>query len=522
MSMLERFARYNQGTRSRRDIPPKLNIKPKPGSINDDGQDRGFISRRREIVSQILSPTAKHFGFDGTGTLPFSRRSPPPPRGIRDLISFPCIVKNKKRVKAHILLNRSANNRSTPLARSLARSTYSQESSEPDFDYNRAALLELSDSVRASLQRDKTIGPDNDKLTEFLEAALRDEELRRPVLDLETVEYARLDKLVAELLQHAESLRIAPSGIGAAMALVTPIRSTHETHNPHIGTWTSRNEGRKRNSGSATELPLRYKADLAAAKNLLRAWRRRFREQYFMMDQHRCAVLVKGGRLKDVSFDTSLTYDLGKWHTKVSDPISELEGNLGFETGHWWLNITCAERDGIVASSFETPTKGRYGIMTLPLMTGQEEMMRPNTYKYVREGRSADMHIGLISQVGRQIRVLRGYRLKSILAPQAGVRYDGLFTVKQYGCKQDSKTNSYRLELTLERMPVQKSLEEIGKIPRPSQLDDWNLYEKLEGDKIKLLQGEATYLEWKLRRQEENIEREDWRRARWFKASFSH
>lgn len=71
-------------------------------------------------------------------------------------------------------------------------------------------------------------------------------------------------------------------------------------------------------------------------------------------------------------------------------------------------------------------------------------------------------------------------------------------------------------------MPDQKSLEEIGKIPRPSQLDDWNLYEKLEGDKIKLLQGEATYLEWKLRRQEENIEREDWRRARWFKASFSH
>lgn len=51
--MLERFARYNQGTRSRRDIPPKLNIKPKPGSINDDGQDRGFISRRREIVSQV-------------------------------------------------------------------------------------------------------------------------------------------------------------------------------------------------------------------------------------------------------------------------------------------------------------------------------------------------------------------------------------------------------------------------------------------------------------------------------------
>ncbi|KAI1457595.1 PUA-like domain-containing protein [Annulohypoxylon moriforme] len=498
--MLERFARYNQGTRSRRDIP-KLNIKPRPGGF-DDGQERGFISRQREIVNQILSPTVKHFGFDGNSNLPFSRRSPPP--------------------------------------RARSTSTYSPVSSESDFDFDRGALLSLSDSVRASLQHDKMIGPDNDKLSEFLEAALRDEELRRPMLDFETVEYARLDKLLADLLHHADALRlsgpppsIGPGGPGGGTttfaALVTPIRSTHETHNPHIGTWTIRNGGARKRDGSGSgaaegcEVPLRYRADLAAAKSLMRAWRRRFREQYFMMDQHRCAVLVKGGRLKDVNFDSSLSYDLGKWHTKVSDPISELEGNLGFEMGHWWLNLTCAERDGIVASSYETPTKGRYGITALPLMTGQEEMMRPNTYKYVREGRAADMHIALISQVGRQIRVLRGYRLKSILAPQAGVRYDGLFTIKQYGSKQDSKTNLYRLELTLERSPDQKkSLDEIRKIPRPSQLDDWNLYEKLEGDKIKLLQGETTYLEWKLRRQEENIEREDWRRARLFKASFSH
>lgn len=80
----------------------------------------------------------------------------------------------------------------------------------------------------------------------------------------------------------------------------------------------------------------------------------------------------------------------------------------------------------------------------------------------------------------------------------------------------------YRIELTLERVPDQKkSPEEIKRIPRPSQLDDWNLYEKLEGDKIKLLQGETSYLEWKLRRQEEKLDREDWRRARLFRASFS-
>ncbi len=97
----------------------------------------------------------------------------------------------------------------------------------------------------------------------------------------------------------------------------------------------------------------------------------------------------------------------------------------------WWLNITCAERDGIVNSSLETPTKGCYGITALPLLTGSEELIRDNTVKYVREGRSFDMHVPLISQVGRKIRILRGYKLKSIFAPSAGLRYDGLY-VKPY------------------------------------------------------------------------------------------
>lgn len=58
-------------------------------------------------------------------------------------------------------------------------------------------------------------------------------------------------------------------------------------------------------------------------------------------------------------------------------------------------------------------------------------------------------------------------------------------------------------------------------MPRPSQLDDWALYEKLEGDKVKLLQGEASYLDWKLKQREEKLDQEEWRRAGLFKASFS-
>lgn len=177
---------------------------------------------------------------------------------------------------------------------------------EPDgLGWDRATLLELSDSIRASLRHDKTPGPAHKDLGSFLEAALRDEEQRRrPTLNFETIEFARLDKLLSELLYFAETLKAATSPSSANLAITMV-------------------EG----------LPLEFRLDLSNAKNLRRAWRRRFREQYFMMDQHRCALLVQGGRLKDVSFNNALAYDLGKWHTKVNDPISELEGNLQFEAG---------------------------------------------------------------------------------------------------------------------------------------------------------------------------------------------
>ncbi|KAI1426733.1 PUA-like domain-containing protein [Xylaria sp. FL1777] len=352
-----------------------------------------------------------------------------------------------------------------------------------EFNWSRTKLLDLSDSIRADLRDGNVFGPNAEKLSSFLEAALKDEERKYPTLDFETIEYARLDKLLAELLQFADTMK------------------------------TSR---------LVPELLLRFRVDVSEAKSLRRIWRRRFREQFFMINQHRCAILVEGGRLKDVAFNSSLDYDLGKWQTKkVAGPVSEVEANLKFEPGHWWLNITCAERDGIVNSSLETPTKGCYGITALPLLTGSEELIRHKTVRYVREGRSSDMHIPLISQVGRKIRIIRGYKLKSIFAPAAGLRYDGLYTIRQYGSKLDSNINKYRLELTLERAEDQRPFESISNVPKPSQLDDWALYEKLEGDKVKLLEGDSSYLEWKLKRQEEKADREEWQRARLFRASFS-
>lgn len=96
------------------------------------------------------------------------------------------------------------------------------------------------------------------------------------------------------------------------------------------------------------------------------------------------------------------------------------------------------------------------------------------------------------------------------------------FTIKQYGSKLDEKTGVYRLELLLERVAGQKKpLDEVRKVPRPSQLDDWNSFTKLEGDRIKVLHGEATYLWWVIKLHEEKADREEWKRTQLFKASYA-
>lgn len=77
----------------------------------------------------------------------------------------------------------------------------------------------------------------------------------------------------------------------------------------------------------------------------------------------------------------------------------------------------------------------------------------------------------------------------------------------------------YTLRLTLERLPGQKPMDQIIQIPRPSQLDDWHLYEQLERDQIRQTQGRVKFDNWTIARDVERIERDQWRRNRGFRNS---
>ncbi|KAK0711669.1 PUA-like domain-containing protein [Lasiosphaeris hirsuta] len=361
---------------------------------------------------------------------------------------------------------------------SMSESAFSLTSSlmESSLFSNPKALLEFSDSVRRSISEKSRFappGPELERLSLFLETALDEETRGVPTLDFTAIKTARLDKLVADMIS-----------------------------------WGTR----------ITTVSAKSRAFIDNAARLQRAWRTRFRSLYFMIDEIRTVDLATSGSLREVSFITPTRTDTAvpnAWRASEMEPVSSIEGNLHFRVGQWWLNMACAHRDGIVGSELEKPTTGRYDNSALPLLTGREEQVGEGRVKYHRQGRLlSDMHVSLLCHTGRNIRILRGYRLRSSYAPRAGVRYDGLHRL-------DTPTETYSLELVLERSEGQLPMEDVMKIPMPSQLDDWRLFEKLEAENIRQTTGEQEALEWRMRNEEDRREREEWQRVREFRSSIS-
>lgn len=54
---------------------------------------------------------------------------------------------------------------------------------------------------------------------------------------------------------------------------------------------------------------------------------------------------------------------------------------------------------------------------------------------------------------------------------------------------------------------------DLAKAPRPSQMDDWVLFEKFEGEMIRQNHGEQSFLDWKVMKAQERMEQRQWRRA---------
>ncbi|CAH0049222.1 unnamed protein product [Clonostachys solani] len=330
---------------------------------------------------------------------------------------------------------------------------------------NQYALLDLCNDVRTSLQEDACLGPRGEVLMRLLGAVIKSEYDGAPILDLKLIRATRLDKLLADIHDKTRHLE-------------------HMTPDS--------------------------RACLSIADSLQRHWRMRLRDGYLGLDNSRYHGLTqRNGRLENVYFDDAKCGEACQWTAQGGEALSEVEGNTEIKEGHWWLNLACAQRDGIVCCSSESVSKGRYGIVTVPLLTGTEIVQWPaGTAKYVREGTMRDMCVALISQVGTKIRILRGHLLKSPFAPKAGVRYDGQYFIRRYGQSRNQLTGVFRLSIDLERVAGQTPMHEICQSPRPSDIDDWNLFEKLESDILKKKWDDERHLEWKRERAQKRADQE--------------
>ena len=127
---------------------------------------------------------------------------------------------------------------------------------------NEPKLLDLSDEIRSHLLEDASLGPRAEMVKRVLRELVRDEGAAIPVVSLATIQNARLEKSLSDILTL----------------------------------------GHQQASAS-----LRPRLNIAMAERLQRSWVARFREDFFNIDQTRQEDLSKSSRLKDVVFNEKAT-----------------------------------------------------------------------------------------------------------------------------------------------------------------------------------------------------------------------
>ena len=96
----------------------------------------------------------------------------------------------------------------------------------------------------------------------------------------------------------------------------------------------------------------------------------------------------------------------------------------------WWLKPAAAFRDGIIDETSHAITADHRGVYAIVLTRAQaKDLDREGHVKFHAAQNDPEalklIRIG-ISDTDKVVRVLRSWKLRSKLAPKAGLRYDGL------------------------------------------------------------------------------------------------
>ncbi|KAI9744130.1 MAG: hypothetical protein M1818_002282 [Claussenomyces sp. TS43310] len=346
-----------------------------------------------------------------------------------------------------------------------------------DSPLSTEVLLKISDDVRRALKGSRGMSQQRVRLlNELLQRLIEDETKRNSyAVRLSTIVDARLDRLLEGLVASKHNVK---------------------------------------------ETAPQFNQCVVRSILLYKLWQTRFGSKLLTIDQRRRIDLCQVGSLAGVSLDTKWEIGRPLWTTESLVSRVDGIGSLGFQTGAWWLSTQCAYRDGIVNSMNGSLKTGAYGLTSLVLLHGEElEGSSSKEIVYIREGRMKDVGSRLLLHLGKIVRLLRNYTLRSRLAPSAGLRYDGLanlndvyprYKLERYGLKLNPGTNRYRMTVVLEKVDLKNDTAFLTSIPTASQLDDWEAYRKMEDDHVQAKLGLTEFEKWRTEQWEEEGKRRRW------------
>ncbi|KAL8999874.1 MAG: hypothetical protein Q9169_001415 [Polycauliona sp. 2 TL-2023] len=160
------------------------------------------------------------------------------------------------------------------------------------------------------------------------------------------------------------------------------------------------------------------------------------------------------------------------------------EGHCGLTVGDWWLNCAAACKAAIVDNLHYRITSDVRVAYAITMTEGMESNVSADgssSYTPYPDDPGVSRLMATIEGEQRStVRVLRSWRLRSSLAPAAGLRYDGLSRVTGYGVKlipgSEGSPDKWRYTFHLKREAGQGSMEKVLAVPMPDQLDDWEDY----------------------------------------------
>ncbi|KAI9842686.1 MAG: hypothetical protein M1837_006971 [Sclerophora amabilis] len=180
-----------------------------------------------------------------------------------------------------------------------------------------------------------------------------------------------------------------------------------------------------------------------------------------------------------------------RWHVAPSSrKFITRDGEGDFLVGDWWINRAAAFRDGAIDNPDGRFSYSKWGVCALVLALGEEEILKEESNDDLeisswkckmtefKPGPKGEGMWALTSNMlcGEQTRLLRSWKLTSPLAPTAGLRYDGMYTIREFAVTDEEGVVYFTMELARGEYMLDRDI--MMEHPNSEEIDDWEEFRR--------------------------------------------